>query len=92
MRCLILAGGYGTRMQGILGDIPKALADIQGQSVLDRLLDGISPIVSQVSLVSNTRFYPLFEAWQRQGCTPCNCLIMALPSPITASALWAILT
>ena len=67
MRCLILAGGYGTRMQGILGDIPKALADIQGQSVLDRLLDGISPIVSQVSLVSNTRFYPLFEAWQRQS-------------------------
>ena len=67
MRCLILAGGYGTRMQGILGDIPKALADIQGRSVLDRLLDGLSPLVSPVSLMSNARFYPLFEAWQAQS-------------------------
>lgn len=64
MRCLILAGGYGTRMQGILGDVPKALADIQGRCVLDRLLDGLAPLVSQVSLISNARFYPLFEAWQ----------------------------
>ena len=63
MRCLVLAGGYGTRMQGILGERPKALADIQGRCVLDRLLDGLSPLVSQVSLVSNARFYPLFEAW-----------------------------
>jgi len=50
-------------MQGILGERPKALADIQGRCVLDRLLDGLSPLVSQVSLVSNARFYPLFEAW-----------------------------
>ena len=63
MRCLVLAGGYGTRMQGILGERPKALADIQGRCVLDRLLDGLSPLVSQVSLVSNARFYSLFEAW-----------------------------
>ncbi|MBT3461108.1 MAG: NTP transferase domain-containing protein [Gammaproteobacteria bacterium] len=63
MKCLVLAGGYGTRMQGILGERPKALADIQGRCVLDRLLDGLSPLVSQVSLVSNARFYSLFEAW-----------------------------
>ena len=63
MKCLVLAGGYGTRMQGILGERPKALADIQGRCVLDRLLDGLSPLVSHVSLVSNARFYALFEAW-----------------------------
>ena len=63
MKCLVLAGGYGTRMQGILGERPKALADIQGRCVLDRLLDGLSPLVSQVSLVTNARFYSQFEAW-----------------------------
>ena len=67
MRCLILAGGYGTRMQGILGDIPKALADVQGRSVLDRLLDGLAPLVTSISLISNARFYPMFEAWAAQS-------------------------
>lgn len=67
MRCLILAGGYGTRMQGILGDIPKALADVKGRSVLDRLLDGLAPLVTSISLISNARFYPMFEAWAAQS-------------------------
>ena len=33
MRCLILAAGYGTRMQAVIGDRPKALIDVGGRTI-----------------------------------------------------------
>jgi NDP-sugar pyrophosphorylase family protein len=36
---LVLAGGLGTRIRPVLGDIPKLLAIIGGRPYLDRLLD-----------------------------------------------------
>lgn len=39
MEAIILAGGLGTRLRGVLGDIPKLLAPIQGKAFLCHLLD-----------------------------------------------------
>ena len=52
-------------MRGILGDKPKALADIQGETVIDRLLRVIQPQVSEISLISNARYFSAFQDWQR---------------------------
>lgn len=38
----ILAGGLGTRIQGVLGDTPKVLAPIGGKLYLDHLLDWLA--------------------------------------------------
>jgi len=35
---IVLAGGLGTRIRAVLGDIPKVLAPIQGRPFLDHLL------------------------------------------------------
>lgn len=39
MEAIILAGGLGTRLRDVLGDIPKSLAPIQGKAFLCHLLD-----------------------------------------------------
>jgi len=36
---VVLAGGLGTRIRDTLGDVPKALADIHGKTLLARKLD-----------------------------------------------------
>lgn len=36
---IILAGGYGTRMQKVLGDLPKSMAPVAGRPFLEYLLD-----------------------------------------------------
>ena len=36
---VVLAGGLGTRIQGVLGDTPKVLAPVGGRPFLDRLLE-----------------------------------------------------
>ncbi len=36
---ILLAGGFGTRMQGILPDIPKCMAPVQGRPFLTYVLD-----------------------------------------------------
>ena len=35
----ILAGGQGTRLRGVLGDLPKPMADICGKPLLERQID-----------------------------------------------------
>jgi D-glycero-alpha-D-manno-heptose 1-phosphate guanylyltransferase len=38
---IVLAGGLGTRLRGIVSDVPKALAPIAGRPFLDWLLDDL---------------------------------------------------
>jgi D-glycero-alpha-D-manno-heptose 1-phosphate guanylyltransferase len=38
MEAVILAGGLGTRLRGVVGDIPKPMADINGKPFLDYLM------------------------------------------------------
>src|SRR3989344_3703557 len=39
MRVLILAGGFGTRLNGLLGDIPKPMASIAGKPFLEHQIN-----------------------------------------------------
>ncbi|MDH5644418.1 MAG: nucleotidyltransferase family protein [Candidatus Heimdallarchaeota archaeon] len=39
MRAIILAGGRGTRLKGIISEVPKPMADISGRPFLSLLLD-----------------------------------------------------
>ncbi|MBC7907748.1 MAG: nucleotidyltransferase family protein [Rhodospirillaceae bacterium] len=39
---VVLAGGLGTRLQGVLGDVPKVLAPIHGRPFLDHLVDWLA--------------------------------------------------
>ncbi len=39
MEAIILAGGFGTRLQGLTKDIPKPMVDINGKPFLEYLLN-----------------------------------------------------
>lgn len=67
MRCLILAAGYGTRMQALIGDQPKALIDIRGRTILDRLVADIEGLGISITLVSNRRYLDQFHGWQARS-------------------------
>ena len=50
---IVLAGGLGTRLQSVVKDIPKPMADINGEPFLKHLLDylinnGIENVVLSV--------------------------------------------
>lgn len=77
MQILILAGGYGTRLAAIANDRPKALIDINGNPLLNYLLDLLAPLkgLSEVLVVTNDKFYGQFIEWKKT--------IKNLPCPLT---------
>lgn len=65
MKTLILAAGYGTRLQPVIGDFPKALVEVGGVTVLDRLLSRLEALQAheEICVVSNARYFRHFESW-----------------------------
>ena len=55
---IILAGGFGERTKGLLGDIPKLLIKTaDGQTILDHILRDLSGNKPEVTIVTNGYFY-----------------------------------
>src|SRR5436190_20425095 len=65
MKALILAAGYATRMGALAMNRPKALLPVAGRPVLDHLLQAMRSVsaISQVSLVTNQKFFDSFRSW-----------------------------
>lgn len=40
--CIILAGGLGTRLQSVVNDVPKVLADVNGKPFLHYIIEKVS--------------------------------------------------
>ncbi len=51
MWCVIPAAGRGSRLEPLVRGEPKALLDIEGRSILDRLLERLAPTVTDVCVV-----------------------------------------
>ena len=68
MQAVILAAGFGKRM-GRLTENPKALLEIGGRCVLDRLLSfiGETPGLERVNIRTNSLYYPLFKEWLKNS-------------------------
>lgn len=71
MKALVLAAGYGTRLQPLvqsLGlNIPKALLSVAGRPVIEYIFDKIIEInsVDEIIIVTNTQYHSKFEKWKR---------------------------
>lgn len=67
MKCLILAAGYATRMYPLTKDFPKPLLPVNGRPLLEYLLEDLEqiPQITEYWLVTNHRFYQIFEKWKQ---------------------------
>jgi len=64
MKCLILAGGFGTRMYPLTTNRAKALFDYQGRPLLSHLVDRI-PRDMDILVSTNKKFETDFENWRQ---------------------------
>ena len=60
MKCIVLVGGYATRMYPLAINVPKALLELGDSTVLDNILDNVinsSNMIDEYILVTNDTFY-----------------------------------
>ena len=67
MKTVILAAGYATRLYPLTENFPKPLLKIADKSILERLLDDVDSFedVSEHIIVSNHKFFSIFEEWKK---------------------------
>jgi glucose-1-phosphate thymidylyltransferase len=66
VKALVLAAGYATRLYPLTLDRPKALLEVGGRPMLDRILERLEAMgVDEVIVVTNAKFTPHFEEWAR---------------------------
>ena len=64
MKALVLAAGYATRLYPLTLDRPKALLEVGGTPMLDRVVERLRPMgIDGVVVVTNAKFTPHFEEW-----------------------------
>jgi glucose-1-phosphate thymidylyltransferase len=65
MKAIILAAGYATRLYPLTLDRPKALLEVGGRPMLDRVLERLLAIgeIDETVVVTNAKFAPQFETW-----------------------------
>lgn len=69
MVAIILAAGYGTRLYPLTLNKPKALLEVDGKSILDRLVSKIDSIkeCKEIIIVTNEKFHKNFETWAKSA-------------------------
>jgi len=69
MVAIILAAGYGTRLYPLTINKPKALLEVGGKTILDRLAEDLERITecSKAIIVTNEKFHKSFEEWAKSA-------------------------
>ena len=69
MKNIVLAAGYATRLYPLTEDFPKPLLEINGISIMDRLIGDIDDFkeIDEHIIVSNHKFLHHFEKWATES-------------------------
>jgi glucose-1-phosphate thymidylyltransferase len=65
VKAIVLAAGYATRLYPLTLDRPKALLEVGGRPILDRVLERVLAVgeIDETIVVTNAKFAPHFETW-----------------------------
>jgi glucose-1-phosphate thymidylyltransferase len=65
VKAIVLAAGYATRLYPLTLERPKALLEVGGRPMLDRVLERVLTIgdIDETIIVTNAKFAPQFETW-----------------------------
>lgn len=68
---ILVASGYGIRMQPYTGGLfPKLLCTIGQETLLDRLFKNIEPFCSRLTIICNKHDKTILDKWIKINCTP----------------------
>ena len=69
MKNVVLAAGYATRLYPLTENFPKPLLEIEGTSIIDRLISDVDAIdkIDEHIIVCNHKFLPNFEKWASES-------------------------
>lgn len=71
MKCIILAAGFGTRLQEVYPNTPKALVPVAGKPIINYLLDNLQDLnMSEILVISNEKFKDQFNEWSQTTTLP----------------------
>lgn len=71
MKCVVLAAGYATRLYPLTQNYPKPLLMVGEKSILDRLIDDLAMDIEEFVIVSNHKYYNIFEEWRENKIIKC---------------------
>jgi glucose-1-phosphate thymidylyltransferase len=74
MKCLILAGGFGRRVQPVIGDKPKALLEYLGKPLLSHIVEKV-PHGIDIFVSTNKRFEADLLQWRETIKRPVEILV-----------------
>jgi glucose-1-phosphate thymidylyltransferase len=74
MKCLILAGGFGRRVQSIIGDRPKALLEYNGKPLISYIIERVPPDI-EILVSTNKKFEADFLQWKQTVTRPVEVLV-----------------
>lgn len=65
MKCIILAGGFSTRLYPLTKYFPKGLLPIGNKELMRYILDDVTLVssIDEIVVVTNHCYYPLFNVW-----------------------------
>ncbi|MCJ7506994.1 nucleotidyltransferase family protein [Candidatus Bathyarchaeota archaeon] len=65
MIAIVLAGGYGTRLQALSRNLPKPLLKVAGKPMIGHVFDKLAEVedIGHVIISTNLRFEPQFREW-----------------------------
>jgi len=66
MKCVILCGGYATRLYPLTLDTPKPLLLIKGKPLLNYIIEKLEKTyeVDEIFIATNDKFYEHFLRWK----------------------------
>ncbi len=69
MKALILAAGFGTRLNHVSQNKAKAFIEINGKPVIDYIVNNLSNVkeIDEIILITNNKFYNNFLEWENKN-------------------------
>jgi glucose-1-phosphate thymidylyltransferase len=69
MKAVILAAGYATRLYPLTLDKPKCLLIVDGQTILDTIVDKLNAVqeLDEIVIVTNAKFFAQLEEWKKKS-------------------------
>lgn len=67
LNAILLCAGYATRLYPLTKNFPKPLLEVDGKPVMNYTIEKLEELpIDKAFIITNTRYYPHFLAWQKQ--------------------------